>query len=236
MPDVGKNKLYFVRHGEGIDNIARKFSYKRVDSSLTARGVLQAQQTAGFLKNKEIKDPAVYSSAMKRAYETGQIIAEKLRCEFIVIEGFHEVNVGDLEDKDFNDENWAVYQGVVSEWFAGNKHAAIPGGEDYFTMWGRMRAGLEQIFLGRSGSNVILAGHAGIFIATLKELCPELDAAWLQNAECYNCSITELDLWTVDGELRGRLIDWANYGHLSEDVLTRIPGIPPRESIQTSGH
>ena len=226
--------MYFVRHGEGVGNAARIFSCWQIESPLTERGILQAQETAEFLKNKGIQNPVVYASPVKRALETGQIIAQKLGAEIKVYDGLREVNVGELEGKAFSEETWAVYLGVSTEWFAGNVHAAIPGGEDHIQLWNRTRAGYEQIFLGKSGVNAIVAGHSGIFTATIKDLCPELDVVWLQNAECYNCSITEVDVWTENGKLRGELVDWASYSHLSEDVLIRVPGVPPRESMQSS--
>jgi hypothetical protein len=86
----------------------------------------------------------------------------------------------------------------------------------------------------KSGCTLALVGHAGIFTATLKDLCPGLDLNWLMNAEYYNCAITELEVGSVDGRLQGRLLDWANHGHLGEEALTRIPGIPPMQSRKKS--
>lgn len=223
------NRVYFVRHGEGVDNVAKRFSYKRVDSPLTERGRLQASQTAEFLAGRDIDE--VFSSPMKRAHETAQIIAGRLGKNVTVLEGFREVNVGELEGRDFSPEAWSVYHQVVGEWFAGNPLAVFSGGEDYVTLWARMSGAFEQMVKGKIDRNIVLAGHAGIFIATLKDLCPGLDITWLQNVEYYNCAITELEIDLVSGELKGRLIDWANYTHLNEEALSRIPGIPPLEVV-----
>ena len=43
------NHLYLVRHGENVANLTKEFSCCKVDYSLTAKGVLQAQQTAHAL-------------------------------------------------------------------------------------------------------------------------------------------------------------------------------------------
>lgn len=223
------NRVYFVRHGEGVDNVARQFSYKKLDRPLTERGRLQAGQTGEYLAGMDIDE--VFCSPMKRAHETGQIIAQRLGRKLTVLEGFREVNVGELEGKDFSAEAWGVYHRVVSEWFDGNPLAIFPGGEDYVALWRRMHTAFKQMLAGRTGQNLVLAGHAGIFIATLKDLCPGVDLGWLKNVEYYNCAITELEVDLADGQLRGRLIAWATYGHLSEDALTRVPGIPPLESV-----
>jgi 2,3-bisphosphoglycerate-dependent phosphoglycerate mutase len=224
------NRVFFVRHGEGVDNTNRKFSYKRIDCPLTERGRLQASMTADYMAGKQIDE--VFSSPMKRAHETALIIAERLGMEVTVFEGFREVNVGDLEGKDFSAETWSQYHHVVGEWFAGNRSAMFPGGEDYHALWDRTYSAFVQMVNGKTNKNIVLAGHSGIFIATLKDLCPELDINWLQNAEIYNCSVTEMEIDLVGGKLSGRLIDWANYGHMSGEALTRLPGIPPLESVK----
>ena len=227
------NQLYFVRHGEGQDNVARLFSSgKLVDNPLTERGVLQARQTAGYLEGKSIDE--MFSSPMKRAAETAQIIARQLGKDWSIMDNFSEVDVGELEGKNFSDENWAYYHEVTNAWYAGELEVSFPGGESYLEMWERWRKGLVQILAEKTDRNILLVGHAGIFISTLKDLCPELDADWLKNAECYNCSVTELELAVSDNIPRGRLVNWAAHEHLSGEALRLVPGIPPAESLGNS--
>lgn len=223
------NRLYFVRHGEGQDNVARQYSCRRVDHPLSERGILQAQQTAEYLAGKAIDE--VYSSPMKRAAETAHIIAARFGKEVTVLENFRELDVGDLEGQFFSDENWEYYHGITSAWLKGNVSLAFPGGDSYVTLWERWRAGLLRILAGKTGRTLLLVAHAGIFTATLKELCPDVDVDWLLNAECYNCSISELEIEVPDGQPRGKLIDWSSHKHLSGEALRPVPGIPPRDSI-----
>src|SRR5689334_15064805 len=89
------NSLYLVRHGENWANITREFSHKKVDYSLTPKGILQAQQTAELFKSKQIDE--IYASPLKRARETAEIIAQALGLDVVVVEHFREVNVGALE-------------------------------------------------------------------------------------------------------------------------------------------
>jgi broad specificity phosphatase PhoE len=224
------NRLYFVRHGEGQDNVARQYSCKRVDNPLSERGVLQAGQTAEHLAGKSIDE--VYSSPMKRAAETAQIIAARLGKGVTILENFRELDVGDLEGQIFSQENWEFYLGITSEWLRGNVELAFPGGENHVTLWERWRSGLLQILAGKTGRNILLVAHAGIFTATLKDLCPDVDINWLMNASCYNCSITELEIEVLDGQLGGELIAWSSHEHLSGEALNLIPGIPPVESVE----
>jgi broad specificity phosphatase PhoE len=224
------NRVYFVRHGEGVDNVARQFSYKKVDRPLTERGCLQASQTAEYLAGVHIDE--IFCSPMKRAYETAQIIARRLNKELTMLDEFREVNVGDLDGQDFNNETWSLYHHITSAWYTGNSYVSYPGGEDYVTLWARMRSGWEKVLRDHSNSNFLIVGHGGIFTSTLKDLCPGLEISWLQNVEYYNCAITELAIEIMDGRLKGRVVDWANYQHMSGEANTKISAIPALSSIK----
>ena len=226
------NRLYFVRHGEGQDNVARQYSCKLIDNPLSERGVLQAQQTAEYLASKSIDE--VYSSPMKRAAETARIIATRLGKEVTILENFRELDVGDLEGQFFSAKNWAFYLDITSKWLEGNVELAFPGGENHVILWKRWRAGLLQILAGRTGRKILLVAHAGIFTATLKDVCSDVDMNWLMNAGCYNCSITELEIEVLNGQPQGKLIAWAAHDHLSGEALSLVPGIPPAESLENS--
>jgi broad specificity phosphatase PhoE len=224
------NRVYFVRHGEGQDNVARQFSYRRVDRPLTARGRLQAEQTAEYLAGIPID--GIFCSPMKRAHETAQVIARRLGKELTVLEEFREVNVGDLDGQGFSDETWGIYHDITNHWYAGNSSIAYPGGEDYVTLWERMQKGLKKVISGHSNCNFVIVGHGGIFTSTLRDYCPGLKMSWLQNVEYYNCAITELEIEILNGDLRGRIVDWANYRHMSGEALSKASAIPPLTSIR----
>ncbi|MFN8540716.1 MAG: histidine phosphatase family protein [Thermomicrobiales bacterium] len=70
---TAEHTLFVVRHGENPANINREFSYKLIDYSLTPEGVRQAEETAAFFRDKDIHE--VWSSPLKRAVETAEIIA-----------------------------------------------------------------------------------------------------------------------------------------------------------------
>ena len=224
------NRIYFVRHGEGQDNVARKFSSTWMDHSLTERGKLQALQTGQYLAGKPIE--GIFCSPMKRAHETAQIIAGQMGMDLNVMDELRELNVGDLEGKDFTDENWAIYHNVTNQWYAGNPRARFPNGEDYRNVWERTRRAYLKILKNHDNNHFVIVGHGGVFAATLKECVSGLDIHWLQNAVYYNCAITELEMEIVNGELWGRIVRWSDNHHLSGDALTTLPAIPPLSSLQ----
>lgn len=68
-------KLYIIRHGQDYDNAGGVLNGRR-NTSLTNLGRLQAKQVAQELKYKKID--VIYSSPLRRALETAQIVAKKL--------------------------------------------------------------------------------------------------------------------------------------------------------------
>jgi len=111
------NRLYLVRHGENPANINKVFSSKIVDQSLTSKGVLQAQQTAARFDQLDISTGhwarAVFSSPLRRAIETAEIIAKMLNFEVSILEEFREIGVGVLEEKPATQSDWAFHEQVV---------------------------------------------------------------------------------------------------------------------------
>jgi len=174
----------------------------------------------------------IFCSPMKRAHETAQIIASQIPMEVTLMPEFQEANVGDLEGRGVTDQNWEIYHSVTNQWYAGNSRASFPGGEDYVSVWERTRKGYLKALQNRDNNNLVIVGHGCIFTATLKEFIPGLEIHWLQNAVLYNCAITELEMDIVNGELKGRIVNWSDNHHLSGDALTTLPAIPPLSSIR----
>ena len=213
--------LYLIRHGENPANITKEFSYRKVDYSLTPRGIQQAQQTAIALKNRGIE--AVYSSPLKRAIETANIIAAELALPVTIIEEFREVNVGSLEDMPPTNENWQLHNDVIRGWFRGDLERRFPDGEDWHDLTNRMVSGLAHVLAATPHSNSVIVGHGGIFTASLPRLIPNFELSMIVRQPNHNCSITELHL---DADEVYSLVDWANYAHLSDDAANVVLPMP----------
>lgn len=225
------NRLYLVRHGENRANITKEFSHRLVDYPLTAKGILQAQQTAEYFADKDIHE--VYCSPLKRARQTAEIIAHRLDLPVTVVEGFREINVGNLEGRPPTAENWGFFFSVIESWFSGAYDVGFPGGEDYHGLWRRMRAGIEQIVANKNGRNIVIVGHGGAFIATVRELCRETDMSRLRGGENHNCSITQIAVSLHEGRLIGQLIEWASHAHLVGAAADLVSGVPDQSSLKS---
>ncbi len=217
-------RLFWVRHGESVVNLTKEFSHRLVDKPLTPRGILQAQQTASYFVDKGID--AIYCSPLKRAEQTARIIADRLSLPLMEIENFREIHVGDLEQRPPDAEGWAFHMQIFSSWMAGDQAIRFPGGEDGYELSDRMLAGLRSVLSGEGKSAILVVGHGGSFVSTVRNFCPGIELDWLRMQHMENCSITEIDFDTVDGNLAGRLVSWARHEHLTGEAAELTPGIP----------
>ena len=219
-----RNRLYLVRHGENVANLTKEFSYRKVDYSLTAKGVLQAQQTATSFAAKNIHE--IYASPLKRAVETADILARRLDVPVVVLEQFREVNVGVLEEQPVSAENWQLFRRVFEDWLKGRRATRFPEGESYDELWRRMQAGLQKVLAHKAGRNIIIVGHGGLFTATIGDVCPGIDVEWLRRRPNDNCSITEIVAVWRGGKVVGELNEWASSTHLHGEAAELVPGVP----------
>lgn len=216
------NTIYLVRHAENPANLTKEFSYKKVDYSLTPKGVIQAQQTAEYFKDKNID--AIYTSPLKRTRETAHIIGQSLGLEPIVMEHFREINVGSLEGQPPTEEVWAVHNRIIMSWFTGTPERPFPDGENYITLLERMRTGLQEVTRDRDNQNIVIVGHGGIFSATIKDICQNVDLRELLKKENHNCAITEIELDCTNDTVAGTLKCWASHSHMNGEAADLVTG------------
>jgi probable phosphoglycerate mutase len=218
------NRIYLVRHGENQANLTKEFSHRLVDYPLNAKGRSQAQQTAEYFADKQIH--GIYTSPLRRAYETAEVIGERIGRPVTAMENFREVNVGLLEKQAVSAENWRLHNEIILGWLNGNPERRFPEGENYEELCQRMRVGMAEIIQGRQGENILLVGHGGIFTLTVPDLCPGIDIMRLVTQENHNCSISEILVDQVGKQLRGELVQWAYLDHLSGEAAQFTHGTP----------
>ena len=87
-------KIYLARHGQNLDNVNGILNGHR-DEPLTQLGEEQAHATATYIKEVGLVFDAVYSSPLKRAFRTAEIIMKDLNLPSPQIEeGLIERNFG----------------------------------------------------------------------------------------------------------------------------------------------
>ncbi|HEY95843.1 MAG TPA: histidine phosphatase family protein [Dehalococcoidia bacterium] len=91
--------VYVVTHAQSLHHI-QDLAGGWYDTSLTEKGVNQAEKLADFLYGEiSISGIPVYSSDLKRAFETAEIIARPFHSSVIQDERLREMSFGDAEGK-----------------------------------------------------------------------------------------------------------------------------------------
>ena len=206
-----------MRHGENPANLTREFSYKAVDYPLTEKGIQQAEQTAAYFASRLGEGrtvDAVYSSPLKRAIQTAEIIGAATGHAVTLVEELREVNVGSLEGQPPTDEIWVFHDRIMERWDEGDHDVRFPDGEDYHTLVERARAALAQM-VARSGQHIVAVTHGGIVKATMKDVCRDADLDLIRRVPTANCAVTEVDVHGSGREIWGTLKRWSACDHLS---------------------
>lgn len=216
------NTVFWIRHGENPANLTKEFSHKYVDYPLTPKGIAQARQTAAYFEKKQVE--FLYSSPLKRARETADIIGQALRLPVTIIEEFRELNVGALELQPVSTENWRLYMSITHDWSRGKFEAAFPEGENYHQLLARTKRGLNAVLQGKRDARIIIVGHGGMLTATIGDMCPADDRVMIEQTENQNCSISELEF--PENRLTATLARWADWSHLTGEAAQVVAGVP----------
>jgi len=94
-------------------------------ASLTDLG---RQQARAFARELPHRPAMLVHSVALRAAQTAAEIADELELQDQEFDGIHEVQVGDLEDRN-DDDAIAEFETVYQRWHEGDLGVAIPGGE-----------------------------------------------------------------------------------------------------------
>ncbi|PIA53806.1 hypothetical protein AQUCO_00900412v1 [Aquilegia coerulea] len=203
---AGVAEIIIVRHGETTWNASGRIQ-GQLESDLNEVGLKQAVAAAERL-GKELKPTAIYSSDLKRAYETAKMIAKKCDCpEVIVIPELKERHVGSLQGLFWSDSEEKECD-AFRAFFSSQNDLEIPGGgESFDQLCQRSVAVFEQIALKHKGERVIVVTHGGVLRAIYMALTREPSAGKIMNG-----SVNVLHLTNNKWEFKA----WNDYSHLNE--------------------
>ena len=129
------------------------------DEGLTEKGVIQAKQVADKLKNYKIH--SLYTSPVKRAFETAIIIGKVIDKESIVDTAFREMKMGPWEGLSESE----VAQMYYEDWNTWNNRPAelrLPGRETLAELRDRVLKGIRGISRETINHNVVIVTHVAI--------------------------------------------------------------------------
>lgn len=150
-------ELYLIRHGQSQGNRDRRF-LGHTDLDLTPLGYEQAKCAAEFFKNIHID--AVYSSDLKRAFNTAKAIADSKGLVVTPEKGLREIFAGKWELMTYDDiprsfpETWRDWQN------ANVPDLKTPDGEKMSELFNRIYETLERIAKAHDFQAVAIGIHA----------------------------------------------------------------------------
>ena len=150
------NTIYIVRHGQTEWNLLGK-TQGHGNSDLTPKGIEQAELLADSMTKYPID--YIYSSDLGRAYQTAEIIGNKLNIEVEKTEALREVNFGTWEGriiKDIIEEDPELYK----MWRNEPHLAKIPQGETLSQIKERTDAFIKEINEKYDGKHIVLVTHS----------------------------------------------------------------------------
>ena len=153
-------ELLLIRHGETDWNRERRFQ-GHADPPLNEAGREQARELAGLLAGEQSE--AVYSSDLRRARETAEILAARLDAEVVALRELREIDVGSWQGLTWPEIEERHPDGA-ERWHRDGH--GWESGETYEALGERIVAALRSIAARHPGQRVLVVGHGGTVRAT----------------------------------------------------------------------
>jgi len=147
-------EIILARHGETKWNVEEVFR-GRTDIELNQTGIKQAELLAGYLSKRKID--AIYSSPLKRAVKTAEIIAGYHGLDIEVAPGLIDFDCGDWHGL-LRQEVQDKYKELYDLWVNHPDKVKIPGGESLNDVGERAISVLDDV-IAKHGGTVILVAH-----------------------------------------------------------------------------
>ncbi|MBI2182123.1 MAG: histidine phosphatase family protein [Deltaproteobacteria bacterium] len=149
-------QIVLVRHGATDWNLQGRCQGV-TDRELSEVGVRQAEQLAALLRDESIE--AVYSSALRRARQTAELISQPHNLPVMIEENIRELDHGALEGLTFNEIKQS-YSEFLTRWRTEPAEIQVPGGERLIDVAERAWVGINWI-TGRhpTAESIVVVSH-----------------------------------------------------------------------------
>ena len=154
-------KLYLIRHGQTLWNQEGKIQ-RKTDIPLNDEGRKQAGLLAEAMENRPVG--AVYSSPLKRAFETASCVAEQKGLSVVSLDGLREVDFGLWEGMTWKEIEKNYHEDFVL-WDKNPAEHTPTGGEKREDCAARCAKAMEQILAKTpAGQDAAVVAHGGILV------------------------------------------------------------------------
>lgn len=186
-------EIYIIRHGETEWNMLRKLQ-GRSDIELNEMGIRLAEITAEALK--DIPFDIAYTSPLKRAYKTAEIIIGERKIPLITDERIQEVSFGAYEGLGCSKTNYEIPDPEFEYFFqAPEKYVARNGAESIEDLCKRTTDFLKEITNqpALKDKRVLVATHGAALKGLLSSIGNKEKKDFWGTGVHRNCAVTKLE-------------------------------------------
>ncbi len=180
---------YLIRHGETEWNIANKYQGK-TDIPLSPKGIQQAEQLSKRLQS--VKIDAIYSSDLKRAYDTGMKIAQKKEMKVHCMARLREIDFGEWEGYTI-EQLQKIYGESYNNFLLEPYNYPFPGEGSMETVRQRIDEVIQKILQNECGGSIAIVSHGGVLKVALLQLL-DLHVSFYKRFWLGNTSLSIIDI------------------------------------------
>ena len=187
-------KLYFIRHGETVWNTQAKLQGKS-DIPLNEKGVALARVTGEALA--DVPFAAIYSSPLKRALQTAQLVAGDRDVPIVTDRRLEEIGFGIWEGLSCHKDHYEIPSDSFQDFFLDPFGYQPPAqGETVRHVCGRTADFLEELIrkMGKEESNVLISCHGCTLRALMNHFYQDYTAGFWRGHVPPNCSVSIVEV------------------------------------------
>ncbi len=201
-----KTTFFVIRHGETDWNLNGRWQ-GHADVPLNQVGRVQARRLADRLLRDGARIDAIYSSDLKRAWETARAVAAALDLAPRLDPSLREIDVGSwsgLTSTEVLARDTDTYERIKS-----GEDVARGGGERFLDLYTRVVAAAERLAAEQAGRTLAVVTHGGPVRALILHAARDMAGVKAQSLHIGNTSITVLT-HGQDGWQLGRINDMSH--------------------------
>ena len=159
-------KLFLIRHGQTLWNHEGKYQ-GNTDIDLNETGIRQAELASKYLNEVNFKN--IYSSPLKRAIDTAQIVKGQRDNKIMMCNDLKEIAFGKWEGLRFDEIN-IKYRDDYQRWLDDPYNNAPTDGESFQSLTARVTKCIDKIVRendSEDNNDVMIVTHGGVIVSLI---------------------------------------------------------------------
>ena len=148
--------VYFTRHGQTVWNLTKRLQGS-ANSELTEEGIERAKILSKRLNAIDLD--CIYTSPIKRAYETALILKGNKDIDVICEEGLRELSFGEYEGHTEEELLKEEKGQEIAKIFNGEMNVRCPKGETLEELYKRVGMALDKILAQSDNKKILIVSH-----------------------------------------------------------------------------